>query len=96
MTGIINFDKVTSFVFTEKANKQIAENGKYTFVISKDINKKEIASLIKKLYNVTVKKVNIINTAGKPKIFRGYKTSTSSAKKAIITLEKGQTINFGS
>ncbi|GDX36569.1 50S ribosomal protein L23 [Alphaproteobacteria bacterium] len=96
MTGIINYDKVKGFVFTEKANKLIAENGKYTFWVSKDINKKEIASLIKKLYNVTVKKINIINTAGKPKIFRGYHTSTSSAKKAVITLEKGQTINFGS
>jgi large subunit ribosomal protein L23 len=96
MTGIFNFDKIFGLVYTEKTNKQIADNAKYCFKISKTATKKEVASLIKKLYNVTVKKVNIINTPEKTKRFKGIESKAGSYKKAVITLEKGQTINFGS
>ena len=51
---------------------------------------------MKKLYSVTVKKVNIINTPEKTKRFKGVESKAGSYKKAVITLEKGQTINFGS
>lgn len=96
MTGIINFDKIYGLVYTEKTNKQIADDSKYCFKVAKTATKKEVASLVKKLYSVTVKKVNIINTPEKTKRFKGIESKAGSYKKAVITLEKGQTINFGS
>ena len=96
MTGIINFDKIFGLIYTEKTNKQIADNSKYCFKVAKDCNKKEVASLIKKLYNVTVVKVNIVNTPEKTKRFKGIESTSGTYKKVIITLEKGQSINFGS
>ncbi len=96
MTGIINFDKIFGLIYTEKSNKQTADNSKYCFKLQKSCNKKEVASLISKMFKVTVKKVNIIITPEKTKKFKGIESKTGSYKKAIITLEKGQTINFGS
>lgn len=96
MTGIINYDRILSLVYTEKTNKQIAEHSKYCFLVANDCTKKEIASLIKKIYNVKVIKINVIKTAEKTKRFKGIESKASPQKKAIVTLEKGQTINFGS
>ena len=72
----------------------IVANDKYTFEIDYNCTKKEIASLIKKIFNVDVKKVNIINSFGKTKRFKGIVGSKSDIKKAIITLQTGQKINF--
>lgn len=94
MINIINYDKIIGFVYTEKSNKQISDSSKYSFWISKQCSKREVMSIIKKTYGVNVVKVNIINTPEKPKRFRGLENIKSSRKKAIITLEKGQTINF--
>lgn len=95
MTGIANFDKIFGLIYTEKSNSQTSKNGKYCFRISKDSNKKEVASLIKRLYNVNVIKVNIINAPEKIKRFKGIESASGSYKKAIITLDAGQLINFG-
>jgi large subunit ribosomal protein L23 len=89
----LNYDKIKKLIYTEKSNKLVA-NDKYTFEIDYNCTKKEIASLIKKIFNVDVKKVNIINSFGKTKRFKGIVGSKSDIKKAIITLQTGQKINF--
>ena len=91
--SIANYDKITGLVYTEKSNKQISD-GKYQFKVQKDSNKKEISSLIKKIFAVDVEKVNIINTKSKIKRFKGVEGSKSSYKKAIVTIKQGQSINF--
>ncbi|MBM3590837.1 MAG: 50S ribosomal protein L23 [Alphaproteobacteria bacterium] len=93
MTYIINLDKIKGLVYTEKSNTT-ASNGKYTFEVDASCNKSEIKSLIKKIYNVEVEKVNIINTKSKNKRFKGIDGCTTSIKKAIIKLKENQTINF--
>ncbi|NBR95059.1 MAG: 50S ribosomal protein L23 [Proteobacteria bacterium] len=93
MTTFLNYDKIKKLIYTEKSNKLVA-NDKYTFEIDYNCTKKEIASLIKKIFNVDVKKVNIINSFGKTKRFKGIVGSKSDIKKAIITLQTGQKINF--
>jgi large subunit ribosomal protein L23 len=40
--------------------------------------------------------VNIINTMGKTKRFKGTQGTRGSYKKAIVTLKEGQSINFSS
>jgi len=93
MTTFLNYDKIKKLIYTEKSNKLVA-NDKYTFEIDYNCTKKEIASLIKKIFNVDVKKVNIINSFGKTKRFKGIVGSKSDIKKAIITLQTGQKINL--
>ena len=78
-----------------KSNGQLS-HGKYTFNIDKTCSKSQLKSLIKKIYNVDVTKVNIINTQEKNKRFKGVLGTKGSIKKATITLKDSQTINFGS
>ena len=95
MTAILNYDKIKGLVYTEKSNGQLSL-GKYTFKIDKTCTKSQLKSLIKKIYNVEVIKVNIINTPEKNKRFKGVIGTKGSIKKATITLKDSQTINFGS
>lgn len=94
MADILNYDKIKGLVYTEKSNFGLSI-GKYTFNIDKSCSKSQLKSLIKKIYNVDVVKVNIINTAEKNKRFKGIFGTKGSIKKATITLKKNQTINFG-
>lgn len=89
----VNYDKIKGLVYTEKSNK-ILEGGKYCFEIDKNCTKSEIKTLIKSVFNVDAEKVNIINTSGKVKRFKGIIGTRKAYKKAIVTIKKGQTINF--
>lgn len=93
MSSIINLDKIKGLVYTEKSNIS-SSNGRYTFEVDSSCNKSEIKSLIKKIYNVDVKNVNIINTKPKSRRFKGINGYSSKVKKAIIKLKENQTINF--
>lgn len=95
MSALLNYDKIKGLVYTEKSNKQSAEN-KYSFEVDSSCNKKEVASLIKKIFGANVEKINIINTKSKTRRFRGVEGNKKSYKKAIVTLKEGQSINFGS
>ncbi len=94
MTALLNYDKIKGLIYTEKSNKQLADGNKYCFEVDPSCNKKEIASLIKKIFNVEVIKVNIANLRAETTRFKGVSGQTKSRKKAIVTLKKGQSINF--
>lgn len=91
----MSYDKIKALVYTEKSNKQLAE-GKYHFQVCSSCNKSEIASLIKSAFGVEVEGVNIVNTPGKTKRFKGTQGTKGAYKKAIVTLKEGQSINFSS
>jgi large subunit ribosomal protein L23 len=95
MSYLVSYDKIKSLVYTEKSNQSLVNN-KYFFKVDDDCNRSEVASLVKKLFNVEVEKVNIINVKSKPKRFKGIKSQTKAYKKAVVTLKEGQSINFGS
>jgi len=85
-------------IVTEKMTQMGDKLGKYGFIVSRSANKVQIKKAVESMYDVTVESVNTIRTAGKSKmrytkagILRG---KTASYKKAIITLAKGQTIDF--
>jgi large subunit ribosomal protein L23 len=91
----MSYDKIKSLVYTEKSNKQLAE-GKYHFQVCTSCNKNEIASLVKRAFGVDVESVNVLNTPGKTKRFKGTQGTKNSYKKAVVTLKEGQSINFSS
>lgn len=94
MTALLNYDKIKGLIYTEKSNKQLAEGNKYAFEVESDCNKKEIASLVKKIFNVEVTKVNIANLRSETTKFKGVVGKSKARKKAIVTLKEGQSINF--
>ncbi len=70
----------------------------YGFVVAKDANKHDIARAIEQKFNVKVTNVRTVIRKGKTKTqftrsgrFTGR---TSTIKKAYVTLEKGQKIDF--
>ena len=82
---------------TEKVSS-LNEKGKYGFIVDVRANKVEIKDAVKKMYGVTVEKVNTINVMGKRKV-RYTKAGVvegrkANYKKAIVTLAKGEVIDF--
>lgn len=77
---------------TEKATMG-SEHGQVTFKVAIDATKPQIKEAVETLFGVKVKAVNTIVQKGKTKVFKGFKGKRSDFKKAIITLEEGQTID---
>jgi large subunit ribosomal protein L23 len=96
MTALLSYDKIKALVYTEKSNKQLADNNKYSFEVDTSCNKSEIASMVKKFFGAEVIKVNIVNAISKSKRFKGIESKTKLCKKAIVTIKEGQSINFSS
>jgi len=80
-------------LITEKAAR-LGEAGQYVFSVKGGATKNEIKKTIKDMYKVEVEKVNIINTSGKTRRYRGQKKQGTGFKKAIVILKKGQKINL--
>lgn len=72
------------------------EDGKYTFLVNRYADKKVIAKAIENQFSVKVTKVNVLTKASKTKrIARTRKTvKTASGKKAVVYLQKGQSITM--
>jgi large subunit ribosomal protein L23 len=85
-------------IVTEKMNRQGDSLGKYGFMVSTVANKLQVKNAIEKLYSVNVASINTISYSGKSKtrntrsgLLRG---KSSAFKKAIVTLAKGEKIDF--
>ena len=88
-----HYDTILSPVITEKATL-LSEQNKVVFQVAKDATKVEIAAAVEELFKVQVVKVNTLNVKGKTKRFRGHLGRRSDVKKAIVTLQEGQTIDI--
>lgn len=84
-------------IITEKTQIQVAK-GKFAFEVDLNANKIEIAKAVEKMYGVTVTDVNTVRQIGKKKsrMTRSRVSSgrTSTFKKAIVTLQEGDMIDF--
>jgi large subunit ribosomal protein L23 len=83
---------IVSPVITEKATA-LSEHNKVVFKVRMDATKPQIKEAVEKLFDVKVRSVNTVLTKGKKKVFRGRLGQRSDVKKAIVTLEAGQTID---
>jgi large subunit ribosomal protein L23 len=92
MTDLRHYDVIVSPVITEKATA-LSEHNKVVFKVRKDATKPQIKEAVEKLFDVKVMSVNTVLTKGKKKVFRGRLGQRSDVKKAIVTLEAGQTID---
>ncbi len=85
-------------IVTEKMTSQGEQFNRYGFLVSRKANKLQIKKAVEELYGVNVEEVNTMNYGGKSKtrytrsgIMKGR---TAATKKAIVTLAKGETIDF--
>ncbi len=87
-----HYDVILSPVITEKATIA-SEHNKVVFKVARDATKPQIKEAVEKLFDVKVKSVNTLVRKGKLKSFRGHRNLQSDAKKAIVTLEEGHSID---
>jgi large subunit ribosomal protein L23 len=88
------YDVIRGPVITEKATMG-SEHGQVTFQVAMDASKPRIKAAVETLFGVKVKTVNTLVQKGKSKRFKGHMGRRNDMKKAIITLESGQTIDVG-
>ncbi len=86
-------------IITEKMTHMGEKLNRYGFMVDRRANKLQIKQAIKDLYGVDVESVNTMVFSGKkqnPVLRRTGVISgrTSTYKKAIVTLVKGETIDF--
>ena len=86
------YDVILSPVITEKATIA-SENSQVVFKVADWATKPQIKQAVEALFDVKVKGVNTLVTKGKVKRFRGRIGRRSDVKKAIVTLEEGQSID---
>lgn len=88
-----HYDIILGPVVTEKAT-MLSEQSKVVFRVIKTATKPQIKAAVETLFEVKVKSVNTLNTEGKIKRFKGRVGQRSDVKKAIVTLEPGQSIDI--
>lgn len=78
---------------TEKSGL-LSQGGVYTFEVTASANKSTIAGAVKALYKVTPVKIAIVNSPAKKVFVRGRRGVVSGVRKALVTLKKGDKIDF--
>ncbi len=86
------YDTIISPVITEKST-MASENNQVMFNVAKTATKPQIKKAVEGLFDVKVKAVNTLVRKGKVKRFKGLMGRQSDVKKAIVTLEDGQSID---
>ena len=91
------FDVLRRPLVTEKSSYQSDRLNQYSFIVADNATRKQVKDAIETLYDVTVERVNIINTSAK----RGRRIRSrqllirkAGYKKAIVTLAEGQTLEM--
>jgi large subunit ribosomal protein L23 len=80
-------------VITEKSTA-LQVQSKYAFEVADRANKRQVKEAVEKAFKVNVVGVNIITVHGKTKRVGRHQVKTSSWKKALVTLQSGQKIEF--
>jgi large subunit ribosomal protein L23 len=88
-----HYDVILAPHITEKSTL-LAEANAVVFKVANKASKPEIKAAVEALFGVTVTGVNTIVSKGKTKRWKGQPYKRSDAKKAIVTLAEGQSIDI--
>lgn len=82
-------------IITEKTTAKMESEGKYSFRVDARANKSTIKKAVEQMFNVKVVKINTKIRRSKPRRIRlRQEGKTSFWKEAIVTLQKGQSIEI--
>ena len=90
-----HYDVILAPHITEKSTL-LSEQNAVVFKVAQSASKPEIKAAVEALFNVQVTGVNTMVAKGKTKRWKGQAYQRSDAKKAIVTLAEGQTIDITS
>ena len=79
---------------TEKSTLLREKDNTVCFVVRPDANRAQIKSAVETALNVRVKRVRVLNVTGKTKRLNRFVGKRPDWKKAIVTLEKGEKVDF--
>lgn len=80
-------------VITEK-NTALQALGKYAFEVDDKASKQQIRQAVEKAFGVKVTTVNVVSVPGKRRLVGRRQVLTQSWKKAIVTLQSGDSIQL--
>ena len=86
------YDIIKRPITTEKSTN-LQQFNQYSFIVSKNSNTFEIKKAIEAIFKVKVSKVNTSIIRGKGKTFKGQYGFRKDTKRAIVTLNEGNTID---
>ena len=86
------YDIIKRPITTEKSTN-LQQFNQYSFIVSKNSNTFEIKKAIEAIFKVKVSKVNTSILRGKGKTFKGQYGFRRDTKRAIVTLNEGNTID---
>lgn len=86
-------DIILKPVVSEKSYN-LADEGKYTFIVDPRSNKTEIKNAIQSIFGVKVESVNTVNRKGKTRRTRAGQGKRKDTKRAIVSLAAGETIDI--
>lgn len=81
-------------IVSEKATMVADKTNSVTFKVLQDATKPEIKAAVELMFNVQVKGVSVLNTKGKQKRFGRSIGRRDNVRKAYVTLQAGQELNF--
>lgn len=93
MISQTSFDILRTPVITEKSTT-LSELNKFVFEVSAFADKASVKKAVESIFKVTVTAVNILNRVGKTKRFKGKSGKRANVKRAIVTIAKGQTLDY--
>ena len=93
MDKIHLYDKILAPMVTEKTTN-LSEQNKIVFKVPRAANKINLKKNIEKIFKGNVIKINIINKQNRKDVKRGKRVNIQGYKNAVISLEKGQSIDL--
>ena len=82
-------------IISEKTYR-LADDGKYTFLVSQDANRTQVRQAVEAIFGVKVTGVNTLNRPGKRRRTRYGWGQRPATKRAIVSLAEGERIDvFG-
>ena len=76
----------------EKASR-IAESNQYVFIVAPEASKLDVRMAVESMFDVKVKRVNLVNARGKVTSFRSRSGRRQNKRKAYVRLVAGQSID---
>jgi len=88
-----SFDILRRPIITERST-MLQERGRYVFEVATGSTKLQIKEAVEEAFDVKVVKVNTMNVRGKTKRFGPREMLARSWKKAVVTLQAGDSITI--
>ena len=79
---------------TEKTSLAMQNHNQYTFRVRRDATKTDIKKAVELMFDVKVAGVQVVNEPGKTRRFGRNVGRTQDWKKAYVSLESGQSIDY--